>query len=135
MEGRHCAKPPPCSAVRQTWRETGYAIRSAMRKAKRFLEGGCQPHVKFTTAKVWWFDGKQKSTRFEEKEEPRTMEALAVARAGKRFKKKVNKVFATFNTGAGGNYITENDRQTLQLPIKKNSDKRVSVHLKDQNYQ
>ena len=77
-----------------------------MRKAKRFLERGSQPHVKFTTAEVWWFDDERKSTRFEEKEEPRTMEALAVARAGKWFKNKANKVFATFDTGADDNYIT-----------------------------
>ena len=98
-----------------------------MRKAKRFLERGSQPHVKFTTAEVWWFNEGQKSTRFEQKEEPRTMEALAVSRAGNWFKKKATKVFATFDTGADGDFITENDLQKLQLPIKGDSDKQVSV--------
>ena len=127
MEGRHCVKPPPSSGIRQTWRDTGYALRSAIRKGKRLLERGSQPHVKFTTAEVWWFDDERKSTRFEAREDPRTLGALAVSRAGKWIKKKANKVFATFDTGADDNYITENDRQKLQLPIKGDSSKQVSV--------
>ena len=98
-----------------------------MRKAKRFIGRGSQLHVKFTTAEVWWFDDERKSTRFEQKEEPQTMEALAIAQIGQWFKNKVTKVFATFDTGSDGNYITEKDRQKLQLPITGDSDKRVSV--------
>ena len=117
----------PNTGLRQSWRNTGYAVRSAIRKAKRFLARGHTPTVSFTTVETRWFQQTAHPQVFEKREPPCTLAALAVARTGRWFKNTATKVFATFDTGADGNYITEKDRQKLQLPITGDSDKRVSV--------